>query len=319
MDKLKGIIRNSEKRERLLKVIAIVNIFSLLISNFFIKEFEVIIFINLLLLVLIEYILFPLSKQAKENTLKDRNVWLKVTFKAIMVLVLFLSVYRMFYTKNYDLKYTYFLAAISFLIILVEVLGRNILENYRDREEKEFGKFNLAWSILLSLAILVFIANSIYQKITIAENQLVLDNIKEPSSITINIVTDESYNNAGEWLFDNETKSIEDPEQIKTIVDDLASKTINNASGIAYLNYQRMEDDRSNHYVLWFDYGDQAGEKQTLEAGYISSIILNSNGQSLIEELKFKKGLIYEYTSYYDKYPVELSKESKELIYSYVD
>lgn len=298
-----------------LKVISILNIIVLLaftMSDVAYKYF----FINITVLIVLDYIIIPFNKEKEKNTV-NKNVIRKTILKSLVSLILLISFYRILVGRNYNLKYTYYIALSCVFIIWFSLYYKNIADSYKaDRRE---GKrvlnikfiFDLIFNTLVGLIFPYILLSSFF----IPSDSMLLTKIVEPNTISMEKITKDYYKNIEEGLFDNNELDIDSSEAIEGIVEDIEGEKIENIIGTDLMNYQRMTEDYKDQYLLQFIYGET--ESGQLEDGYITFIRLLSNGEAFIEEINFKSFSIFNTGNDFSYYPIQLSKETRDTIFSF--
>jgi hypothetical protein len=154
------------------------------------------------------------------------------------------------------------------------------------------------------------------QSITPPKHHIVINALKVPKKITVFKFSENELR--GKSVSVKPIGEISSPEDIKKITKELDAINIENITSIDLINYQRMRSDNYPYYFMTFDYDNIDGLSTKLENGYIQELIVTSNRNVAIEELISKEGLALFNKYYYDIYPVGLSKDTEDMIFSYL-
>lgn len=318
------LLKDNKKREKLLGAITVVSIITFIIFFYFAKNAGIYAFISVIVGLISGYILIPLNKDYVEGKTEKKYTILKPILKLIVVTVFLLTMYMIFFQKNYNLKYTYYITFISFVIIILEVFYRNLRDQYRNRKKKENGKyknFYLIFSIVYIVFMSILLFSRVADRISAPPREIVLQDMRLPKTITINKINNESYDDPLEFINNYDSVEIKNPKHIQKIIDELNAQQLKNISGIDIINYDRMKEDYDNQYSLYFDYFDYGEEgigDERLKRGYIGNIVITSNRKAFIEEFREKNGIIYRNKYYSDILPIELSDNTIDMIRAYI-
>lgn len=241
----------------------------------------------------------------------------------VLLLIFLICIYRIFATRNYDLKYTYYVAVISLYMIILTFTFKNAIKQIEEREQKG-KKHNRKIVFLSSIVSLITLSISLYSFISInftPEKIISLKDLSVPQEIWISKISDTNYFTEPDIGFidrkDNEI-SIQSPEDIGQIIKDLEYKEVSNLSTIEVFNFIRMKEDNTAHYNLYFDHEDHYRGEVGLDEGYIWSITITSNNKIVIEERYYNYDNLLVGGERAAYYPVSFSNKTMELINSYI-
>lgn len=241
----------------------------------------------------------------------------------VLLLIFLICIYRIFATRNYDLKYTYYVAVISLYMIILTFTFKNAIKQIEEREQKG-KKHNRKIVFLSSIVSLITLSISLYSFISInftPEKIISLKDLSVPQEIWISKISDSNYFTEPDIDFldkkDNEI-SIQSPEDIGQIIEDLEYKEVRNLSTIEVFNFIRMKADNTAHYSLYFDHENYYRGEVGLDKGYIWSITITSNNKIVIEERYYNYDNLLVGGERAAYYPVSFSNKTMELINSYI-
>lgn len=257
-------------------------------------------FIAFFILIIVAIQIYRLMKK---YTLKSIKGILLIFIRIVPPLVFIILGWKIFLSKNYNLKYTYWIAIILLIYELLMWILSNIVKHYNQRKS-ENKSHNLLYAIgemVLWILLVGFMGYNCLRPYLQARHQIVLNNLKMPKKISI--YSDNSM----------EKCELTSPDDIEKIVKNLKSARIENYSSTDLANYNRMKLNSPTYYTVYLDYDNSNNEARTLKNGYISSITINSNRTAVINNLS--KNNSFGYTSYDDEiYPINLSKDTMDMI-----
>lgn len=317
---MEKFIKDVESRDSFLKGISIINVIIAVSFVFANVRFKYII-INVFLLFLIETILRPLNVDFSKNKLNQSDTIKKYILKAILLIIFSISTYIIFWTKNYSLKYTYLLAFLSALILLLYSHYYELKRKYKSRMEEDRGrsKRRILLSFIFPTMVVILFSYSVIKDTFRPEKSLVIENIKTPESISISkerIV--DSWNTDDIIDHISEIRNIESEELINGIIEELDSERIENLQGAEILNYENMKSDYSDQYLLTFNYNQVYGSDLKIEKGYIESIRITSEKEVFLEETTFKDSVFGVFKTLEDDYPIDISEDILDQVISYI-
>nr|WP_300003508.1 hypothetical protein [Tissierella sp.] len=261
------------------------------------------------------------SRKVKKRV---ENNFANIFMTLILLLIFLICIYRIFGTRNYDLKYTYYVAVASLYMIILGTAFSSALKQIEEREVK--GKrYNRIIVFIATVLSLITLSISLYSFISInisSSRQLTLNNLVAPESIWINKDSDSNYFIEPELEFgveEDNAKVIKASEDIQQILNDLESKEIKNLKMIDAFNFIRLKKFGSNNYTLFFDYEDYYASDEGLDKGYIGVITIASNGEIMIEERYYNFDNLLIGGERIAYYPINFSVETMDLIESYMD
>jgi hypothetical protein len=276
---------------------------------------------SFLLIILIPWPILGLIDQLnghiKKGDIRKRTVILSLAMRGILITLLAASMYRILYSKDYNLKYTYWIALVAFATIVITLPIGALIKDYKKRKS-EGKKRNILFIIVSVLFISLwpcFIAYNIAVKYAYPERQIVLDNLKVPESITIYRYDRESN------LFNPNFYSkinITEEDNINKIIKNLQSTKIESFTGTSLINYSRMRCDNLPYYMLMFHYTGSDSWDNVLEDGYIDYVVVTTNRNTTIEETKKRSRLIFGVDIYNEIFPISLSQETVDMIFEYI-
>ncbi|WP_132249938.1 hypothetical protein [Natranaerovirga pectinivora] len=177
------------------------------------------------------------------------------------------------------------------------------------------------WKVLLSflkVGLCFFILHSFFNLVNIPKNHIVIEDVKLPVSISLykNIRESKLEQDKINSILNNEIQiQSSDIEKItKELITSLKIKRLQNLTGIGYLNYLRLISD-VQYYRMSFS-TPSLNENHILENGYIDQLFITLDRQVYIIEYRSRKGL---FSNNYYVYPITLSDEVLDLIFSYID
>ena len=313
-------IKDVESRDSFLKGISIINVIIAVSFVFANVRFKYII-INVFLLFLIETILRPLNVDFSKNKLNQSDIIKRYILKAILLIIFSISTYIIFWTKNYSLKYTYLLAFLSALILLLYSHYYELKRKYKSRMEEDRGrsKRRILLSFIFPTMVVILFSYSVIKDTFRPEKSLVIENIKTPESISISkerIV--DSWNTDDIIDHISEIRNIGSEELINGIIEELDSERIENLQGAEILNYENMKSDYSDQYLLTFNYNQVYGSDLKIEKGYIESIRITSEKEVFLEETTFKDSVFGVFKTLEDDYHIDISEELLDEVILYI-
>ncbi len=293
-----------------------------IILTFIFKAFnppKAIQFINISTVFLIISIASPTNDYIKKGILRDKLVILSLIIKGALFTIFTISLYKVLLSTNYNLKYAYWVALISFLFMAAIFITELLIQNYKKR--KQTGKKHNVLYIALSITVIVLIKGfailSLIDSINYPQKSIVIEQVKVPQYISIYKYGDDEGRRGSLNSILNSSIKITDLEFIKKIVSDIQPGRIENITSTELFNYQRMRDDNSPYYLIMFGYEDIFNENDGIENGYFTRLAITSNGYVAMEISNSKKGLLY--NKYYDEvYPIRLSKDTIDMIFRYI-
>ena len=255
------------------------------------------------------------------NKIEDNLANLFIFFT--LLLIFLICIYRIFATKNYDLKYTYYIGVASLYIIIFGAFFTSALTQIEERKQKG-KKYNGIIVLFSSVFSIITLSISLYSLISIsisAPRELTLKNLVTPETMLVSKVSDGNYFNQPDLQFgieeDNDIE-IKASEDIELIMNELKSKKIKNVLSTDVFNFLRLKH-FNDYYTLSFEYEDYYSNYLGLEKGYVWNITIAYNGDVMVEESysDFKNIFIGgERIAYY---PINFSDQTMNLIKSYID
>ena len=112
--------------------------------------------------------------------------------------------------------------------------------------------------------------------------------------------------------------AITKPEDLGMITSELESKNLKTLSNTDQLNYDRMKWKNSPSYNLSFRFSDTNTENNWFEKGDGTYLVITSNRNVAIEKHFFNDGF-FGFRGYREVYPLSLSDETMDMIFSYLN
>ncbi|TCK98057.1 hypothetical protein EDC19_0474 [Natranaerovirga hydrolytica] len=306
-------MENKERKifDNVLHCVLIINIIFTFLYGM-IKYNEIILFLNICSLFIIGFVILTPNNRFNIVTL----------VKCIFILLCVSSLYIIMFSKNYELKNTYWVVGISFISLFVINKAETISQEYRDNKLKEKKSRRkkllkqLLGVLIIGLYISIFVNKFVYP-----QRQIIIEDIKVPESIALYKDRKDFKLEPNEIIsFLNSSIKIQ-PNDIEKITSELKvlleTKQLENITGTDFFNYLRRIDN-VQHYRMSFHNPLLDDEERILEKGYINQIIITHDRQVYIIENKSKPGLLFR--NYYQEiYPVILSEEIVDLVLGYID
>lgn len=239
-----------------------------------------------------------------------------------ILLVFLICLYRIFATRNYSLKYTYYIAFISLYMMIFGFIFKSAVKQFEERKN-EGKKFNSLYIGFASIVTIVSFSLSLFSLMSVnftSPRHLNIGDLHLPDKIFMSKIGEgDFFPSTGIYFIDPDSNSIriDAPEDIEKIVADLESKELENLAIIDSFNFIRMKWDNTNLHALVFDHKDYYMDDGGLDQGYVWNITMTSNGKIVIEDRSYGNAdslFSYERISYY---PVDFSRETMDLIDSY--
>ncbi|MDT8717673.1 hypothetical protein IAI10_13460 [Clostridium sp. 19966] len=211
---IKGLLK--DYTVNILMIIFIV----LAITFIFYGSFDFFIIIGIFALIEIRELTLSVKAYKKKGIIWSAKAILTAFIRMTLIILLLMSWYEISFSRNYNLKYTYWIA---FLLIILESIIftlRNSINSYKERGTSN-KKYNLIYSIGISVLwtlFIVFQAYGLMQAYFQPKHQIALDNLKIPQSISIySYEKHEKYNNP----FADPAAQITSQEDIEKIIKEM--------------------------------------------------------------------------------------------------
>ncbi|WMM23308.1 hypothetical protein RBU61_10105 [Tissierella sp. MB52-C2] len=304
--------------DRILGLIIGLNIIVFLIFIFFYIPM-VVYFINICVFLLVQFVAIPINEYVKKDVLKNNLIIFKIIIRIGLILILIISLYKIILSRNYNLKYTYWICLIAFGLILFTRFIERLVKDYKERKlnEKKHNKLYIATNILIATFIIGVVGYNIGQSYIHPKRDIYLNNIKVPECIVI--YKHDANESRKTSLNLNTNIKIESLEDLEKITMELNSKVIKSITTTDLFNYERMRSDNSPYYLMSFHYEDSINTENRLENGYISFIIMTSNGNTAIGEINRREDFIFGNKYYNEIFPISFSEETVNMIFTYLD
>lgn len=236
--------------------------------------------------------------------------------RVILLLFFFVSLSMIFLTKNVYLNYTYWIAIFSFLTIASMEVIESMIEDYRNRKNHSLfsricrGLFN----IFLLIIWINLIAMVIRMSLPVNGSTIVVNQLKMPDRIEIiKICNNSSY--VGEALSDNMITITDQSfhQQLKT---ELENKNYEPMNIISELNFIKLIHTTPVYYQLDLYYNKY--DRDNVFA-YPFSLITFIDNKIVFRynNIRTENSLLK--TTLNDYYYLELSEETRNTLYSYID
>lgn len=307
--------QNKNLADRIIMGIYIVNMITITLGVF-IDVSAIFLFINIIILFFMVYVLEPLNKYIKKGTLKNKAIILAISSRMILMLIFAISLYKILLSNNYNLKYTYFICLVSFILLIISKMAEGLINDYSRRkiEGKKYNIIFLIVSIFLGIMILTIIVYFVTRSYSYPSRRIVLDDVKIPEYIS---VYKYDYESGKTSIGISEKNKIDSFEDLNKIMSELNSIEIESVTSTNLLNYYRKISNQDPYYVLIPSYKDVSFKENTLEDGYIDIISIRSDGDMVIESIKLKDNRILGNRYYKEVYPINLSQETKDILSKY--
>jgi FlaA1/EpsC-like NDP-sugar epimerase len=274
-------------------------------------------FISLCAIFMVIAIVSPVNNYFKKGIINNKRTIMLIFLRLVLVVMLIISWYEILFTKNYNLKYTYWAAVISLGSIMVLYFIQKLINDYENKKfnNKGYNKLNIIGTTLLVFLIPSFYFFNFIQSFSRPKHHIVINALKVPEKISVyKLSKDERDKKSAGFMPISEITS---PEDIKKITKELERRSVVNITSIDLINFERMKSDSYPCYIMRFDYDNTNGLATKLENGYIEQMRVTSSRNIVMEEFtrKDESALFEKY--YYDIYPVGLSKETVDMIFSY--
>lgn len=262
-------------------------------------------FINIYMFIFLQFLLLPINEYIKSETSKSKLNGFVLMIKIILITIISICLYRIVLSDDYNLKYTYWLFIGSFILKIIIKVVESLIEEYntRIRDEKKYNILNLMGKLLLAIFLISIPTYGFIVKYMQPSKYIFLNNVKTPDYIEIHEYDSKASKN-------NRIESLED---INKIIKELNSIEIRNIRFTELLNYEKMKNINKPNYIMTFNYEEISSKERILENGYISYILVTSNGSMAIERINWKGRS----NMYIETFPIKVSKETADMIYKY--
>lgn len=262
-------------------------------------------------------IILPGREYFRRDCLKDRKVTLMFFIRRIPDVVLLVCGYEILLSKNYSLKYTYWIGAVLTIYLMLKLASHSIIEGYKEdksNNRKHFWLFRTGAAVLWFL-FLGFQFHIIMRPIIQPQHEIVLDNLKVPERIMIYKYENNKTHSMSP--FTPPISEISSPEHQEKIIKALRDTRVENITLTDLINHYRMRNDNSPYYILELEYS-RSSTSRKLEDGYVESIMITSNKQVVIKQSATRE-VLFGTKRYYEIYPVDISEDIMDMIFKYID
>lgn len=308
---------DSEKKRSyigyIITVMAILSFF-IILTNKSINYSTSVLFIALSSIYITVFVIKPRKQKLKKDEMPSFITNLTNIIRVILVFSFVIALYKIMMTKDYNLKYSYFICGTSFISITVMNFIEEIIKRYKSRKSKG-KKLNVLYilgKILLGFLALTLSFQFLIKSCNIENKEIILKGIKFPEYITI-------YENEDiDTILYSERIKINDKILIKEIFEEINDKKIKNLRYADYFNYIKLSF-KNPYYNLLCRYKTNVKYKdETLENGYINEFEMFSNGYIVIKERNWDHNFFSFKSSDY-VYRVKLSQNTIDKILNYIN
>lgn len=269
--------------------------------------------IFLIALSLLLAIVLPVRGYIKKGTINCRLSIYHLLINTALVVMLITSVCTITFTKDYNLKYTYWIALISLGLIVYIYFLPHLINAYKEGKLKaKHGKLSVIFTASLALIFPYLEGYDLIKPYLHPQREIVLENINTPKKITFS----KFGQDVGEAY--PETYEITSPDDINKIIGDLKSLRIKNISFTDLINYKRNERSNRPSYFVFFHYDSTDVNPKKIESGYISHMIVTSNRSIAIEERVSRHRFMRLDEHYSEVYPVSFSDGTMNMLFGYL-
>jgi len=310
--------RKTSSFDKFLNIVVIITIV-LLLFNQVLKLNTKITLVCMWTILMIIPLATSINSHSIDGTIKSKRTIQWLTVKSSLIIIATFCFYEIVFTKNYNLKYTYWVGLITTYISLIIFLLESIKSKYEERKllGKKHNKLYFYCNLIIYIGLIHLCGFILVQSYILPQKKLVLDNFKVPNRIIIYKYNDDKYYaNFFEEMIDKEAE-INDSNEINKIITELKSLTVKNLTSTNLANYERMKHDSNPYYKIVFGYDNVKSEDRNLENGYINTINMSSSKNITISELKYRKGSFISNPFSNEVYPISFSKEIIEKIFTY--
>lgn len=236
--------------------------------------------------------------------------------RVILLLFFFVSLSMIFLTKNVYLNYTYWIAIFSFLTIASMEVIESMIEDYRKR--KNYGLFSRICRNLFNIFLLIIWINLIAMvtRMSLPENGsiIVVNQLKMPDRIEIiKVCNNSSY--VEETLSDNMI-TITDQTFHQQLKAELENKNYEPMNIISELNYIKLKHITPVYYQLNLYY-NKYDRDNVFASPFTIITIIDDKVVFRYNNIRTENSLLKNTLN--DYYYLELSEETRNSLYSYID
>lgn len=229
-----------------------------------------------------------------------------------LLIIFFLSLLTIFFTRKYDLNYSYWIALVSFLVIASLDILECTIEDLRSR--KNHSVYSRIFRILLNLFLLMIWINMIGLTFRISlpveGSRLIVQQLETPYELVI-------YKNSSDYteLMDSMI-TITDQAFLERLTEDLENKIYVPMDAVSVLNYNKLEHTAKKYYHLNLFFKNPTNDNNIFSSHFVTITFIDDKAvlqdhRNRTERWLFKIKLN-------DYYYLELSKETRDQLYSYI-
>jgi hypothetical protein len=269
-------------------------------------------YVAIYILFLIIFIIIPFKDLIKKGSKKEK-IALFMLLRMIIFSVFTISGYLVFNTRNYNLKYTYWLFILSLFIMVIfsEIQWLpNKLRKFRNKHG-QFSRMELiAGSILIYIILNLPFLLSIRDYLP-DQKVLAIASFPELEKISLHVY---------EWnenkLMSQNIIDVKESEVLEAIQYELSNLQVSFYTLTEEWNFVRMRKESEINYVIYFDFVDYSAKRNLFGDASVSLTLL-PNRIAALERYGYKKTLILG-RSFRDIFQVNLTEETMDMIFSYI-
>lgn len=297
---------------KILDIVLMIDVISIIILSIF-KTGEKIILVNAWILFILAPVVVYISRCVSQRKIKDKSIALLLVVKITLVMLASVCFYLIVFSKNYNLKYTYWVGFISTCPLVFNSFYEGCKDKIQKRisKGKKNNKLYLFAYLLITFIIVSFLVYIVLNNYMRPSKEVVLDTIKAPNTVSV-------------YKFSNNKNALESPlkyqsettarEIMKEVSTELQSVSIKNLTGTEIFNYEKMKAAQQPYYRIFFSYNENMFKEGSLEEGYLDEILITANNNAVILDSRLKKAFILGEHHYTEIYPINLSKDTIDKI-----
>jgi cytochrome c biogenesis factor len=303
--------------DKIVDIVIIINAISVIIFGIF-RIGEKIILVNFWILFILAPVVLYINSYLSQRKVKDKSIVLLLAVKIALVLLPSVCFYLIVFSKNYNLKYTYWVGFISTCPLVFSSFYEGCKDKIQKRisREKKNNKLYLFGYLLITFTIVSFLVYIVINNYMRPSKEVVLDTIKTPNTVSVYKFSNNKNAPESPLKYQSETTATEIMKEVST---ELQSISLKNLAGTEIFNYEKMKADQQLYYRIFFSYNENMFKEGSLEEGYLDEILITSDNNVVILDSKLKKAFILGEHHYTDIYPINLSKETIDKILLIID
>lgn len=297
---------------KILNIVLMINAISIIILSVF-KIGEKIILVNAWVLFILAPVVLYISSYVKQRKVKNKSIVLIFAVKIALVLLASVCFYLIVFSKNYNLKYTYWVGFISTCLLLFNSFYEGCKDKIQKRISmgKKNNKLYLFVYLLITFTIASFLVYIVLNNYMRPSKEVVLDTIKTPNTVSVYKFSNNKNALEAPLKYQSETTATEIMKEVST---ELQSISLKNLTGTEIFNYEKMKAAQQPYYRIFFSYSENMFKEGSLEEGYLDEILITSDNNAVILDSRLKKAFILGEHHYTEIYPINLSKETIDKI-----